>query len=66
MTQRNRKAGWKHEPEFDAMDKQSDRLIRHIDRYFAEFFGKRCRSFEEGCPVCDGYALRDKLYKFIK
>ena len=36
---------------------------RAIEDFITKMFGKRCKEYEEGCPVCDEWKLYDEYIK---
>ena len=36
---------------------------RAIEDFITKMFGKRCKEYEEGCPVCDEWKLFDEYIK---
>ena len=48
----------------EEFDRKTEDLMKHVGKYVKEMYGPRCPDSEEGCPVCDMWALHDKLFEF--
>jgi hypothetical protein len=44
---------------------ESHALVATLDKYIKRNFGVRCAEHEDGCPICDMWAKRDDLARFI-
>ena len=36
-------------------------LLAHLDRFIEQMYGERCPEHEDGCPICEMWALRDRI-----
>ena len=47
----------------DVVDLIESERERAIEDFITKMFGKRCKEYEEGCPVCDEWKLFDEYIK---
>lgn len=44
----------------------TDEITAKLDSYLTEYYGKRCEEYEEHCPICDVWKMRDALIEYVR
>jgi len=50
---------------FTKYAKETINIVFKLDKFLTRNYGVRCDEFEAGCVVCEVWAKRDDLQKFI-
>jgi len=40
--------------------------IKELERYLLEGYGKKCKDYSKGCPVCDAWKIFDKVKGLVR
>ena len=51
--------------QFDEYDRDAAEILEALDKFVTKQFGTRCPDFEENCPCCKMWSLRDQVKEMI-
>ena len=51
----------KDEIKWEFLDKETEILLKGVERFIMETYGKRCKIFAPHCPVCRAWIALDNL-----